>query len=321
MTEDKCIFDIGRISFSRFGSWMVMGRRSENRLILKNVHNRGGALLFLFRPMMDGKPVDYTTTMTAARLTLETEQGKIEFCFESADTLRVRGTGVALDLSCGVPAVAYSESETCTTFNFRSALRRYQLEALAGRSTMRGGYSRENKETPGLLVEAGEDGVWELAIDEYWSTWKRPKRHSFAECLEMVSGEFEAFVKSMPPAPEHLKKAHRLASYVNWATTVKPCGLLKRHTMLMSKKMMTAVWSWDQCFNAMALAGGQDDLAMDQMLLLVDHQDEFGSYPDAIDDIGIHYNYSKPPIHGWAFASMLETMTEEPDTETLKVMY
>jgi glycogen debranching enzyme len=102
---------------------------------------------------------------------------------------------------------------------------------------------------------------------------------------------------------------------------VAPSGLIKRHALLMSKKHMSSLWSWDQCFNAMALAGGQDALAMDQMLVLVDHQDKFGSYPDAINDISIHYNFSKPPVHGWAFGSMLETMQKQPDPETLWIMY
>lgn len=320
MNGGDSIFDIGRIPFSRFGSWMVMVLRSENRLILKNVHNQGETLL-QFRPVLNGEELDYQLTMTPTLLTLETKNGAIEFCFESADTLRVRGTDVNMDLECLIPAVVYSESENYTTFNFRPALRRYQLETLAGTSTIRGLYSRENKETPGMLIETDDNGIWELAIDEFWSTWKRPERRTFDQCLEIVSDEFEAFVNSMPEAPEHLKNAHRLASYINWATTVAPCGLLKRHTLLMSKKIMTRVWSWDQCFNAMVLAGGQDALAMDQMLLLVDHQDEFGSYPDAIDDMGIHYNYSKPPVHGWAFASMLDTMKEQPDSETMRIMY
>jgi len=320
MTNNNSIADLGRAPFSRFGSWMVMGHRSGNRLILKNVHNRGQDL-FLLIPMADGKALDYKLTMAATLLTLETEHGNVEFCFESADTLRVKGTGVSLDMACMIPAVAYSESSAYATFNFRPALRRYQIETLAGRSTMRGRYIRGNKETPGLLVEPGEDGVWELAIDEFWSTWKRPDRKAFARCLETAAVEFEGFVNSMPQAPAYLRKAHRLASYVNWASTVAPCGLFKRHTLLMSKKIMTAVWSWDQCFNAMALAGGQDDLAMDQMLLLVDHQDEVGSYRDAIDDIGIHYNYSKLPVHGWIFASMLETMKEQPNAVTMITMY
>jgi glycogen debranching enzyme len=300
---------------------MVLGHRKKgNRLILRNVHNDGHDL-FLFTPVADGQPLDYALTMTDTVLTLETAQGNVEFCFESADTLRVKGTGVALDVTCLIPAPAYSESANLATFNCRKALRRYQLETLAGKSTLRGRYRRGNQETPGLLVEPGEDGVWEFAMDEYWSTWKRPGRKPFARCQEDTAAAFERFLDSMPQAHAHLGKARRLAAYVNWATTVAPSGLLKRHALLMSKKNMTSLWSWDQCFNAMALAGGQDALAMDQMLVLVDNQDKFGSYPDAINDISIHYNFSKPPVHGWTFGCMLETMKAQPDAGTMRTMY
>ena len=136
MTNNDSLFDPCRAPFSCFGSWMVLGHRSKgNRLILRNVHN-GGEDLFLFTPMVAGQPLEYKLKMTATVLTLETAQGNIEFCFESADTMRVKGTGVALDLTCSIQAVAYSESANYATFNFRKALRRYQIETLAGRSTM-----------------------------------------------------------------------------------------------------------------------------------------------------------------------------------------
>jgi glycogen debranching enzyme len=84
---------------------------------------------------------------------------------------------------------------------------------------------------------------------------------------------------------------------------------------------MCNVWSWDQCFNAMALAEGQPELALDQMLTLVDHQDEFGSYPDSINDITIHFNFSKPPVHGWAFSEILKKMPNRPSPEVMETMY
>lgn len=89
----------------------------------------------------------------------------------------------------------------------------------------------------------------------------------------------------------------------------------------MSKNWMCNVWSWDQCFNAMALAKGQPELALDQMLTLVDHQDEFGSYPDSINDTWMHYNFSKPPVHGWAFGEMLKRMPHPPSAEVMQTMY
>ena len=51
--------------------------------------------------------------------------------------------------------------------------------------------------------------------------------------------------------------AAELAAYVLWSTTVDPGGLLRRLTVLMSKHWMDKVWSWDHCFNALALAASE----------------------------------------------------------------
>jgi glycogen debranching enzyme len=69
---------------------------------------------------------------------------------------------------------------------------------------------------------------------------------------------------------------------------------------------MDQVWSWDHCFNAMALARGNPDLAWDQLMIMADRQDSFGAYPDAVNDEGEHFNYSKPPVHGWTLQYMMK---------------
>ena len=68
----------------------------------------------------------------------------------------------------------------------------------------------------------------------------------------------------------------------------------------MSKHWMDKVWSWDHCFNALALAAGRPELAWDQFQLPFDHQDETGALPDSVTHSEVLYNFVKPPIHGWA---------------------
>jgi glycogen debranching enzyme len=76
--------------------------------------------------------------------------------------------------------------------------------------------------------------------------------------------------------------------------------------MLMSKGTMAQVWSWDHCFNALALAYGHPALAWDQLMMMADHQDANGAYPDAVNDFVLHFNFSKPPVHGWTLHLMRE---------------
>jgi len=70
--------------------------------------------------------------------------------------------------------------------------------------------------------------------------------------------------------------------------------------MLMNKAHMKNVWSWDHCFNAMALSYGHPELAWDQLMLMADMQDENGFMPDSINDGTSSWHHGKPPVHGWA---------------------
>jgi len=117
--------------------------------------------------------------------------------------------------------------------------------------------------------------------------------------------DFERFRLCYPPAPAEYAQAAELAAYVNWASVVSPRGLLKRPAMLMSKNWMTNVWSWDHCFNAMALSYGAPDLAWDQMMVIFDQQQPNGQLPDSINDADVVLNFVKPPVHGWTLRHML----------------
>ena len=49
--------------------------------------------------------------------------------------------------------------------------------------------------------------------------------------------------------------------------------------MYMSKNWMTSVWSWDHCFNAMALCRDHPSLAWDQWMIMADFQDGYWCGP------------------------------------------
>lgn len=101
----------------------------------------------------------------------------------------------------------------------------------------------------------------------------------------------------------------RLTAYVNWSSLVDASGFLKRETMYMSKNWMCSVYSWDHCFNAIALAQRDPALAWDQFMVLFDHQSAAGRLPDSVNDSEVVDNFCKPPIHGWALHKMRERMT------------
>jgi len=83
---------------------------------------------------------------------------------------------------------------------------------------------------------------------------------------------------------------------------------------------MTNVWSWDNCFNAMALVYKNPELAWDQFMLLIDNQDKSGVFPDSLNDKSMMWNFCKPPIHGWSLRWMMER-TDFINKQRLKEVY
>lgn len=335
-------FELTSVPFSYHGSWMSIAiPRGETELFFRNHHNRSNKL-FTIRTIMDGKVVTPTIEARPESLVLSSGTARVEICFEGPDTVRMRGKGLVLQLA-GERIHAYSDGPNLAVFNFRQALRRYQIEALSGKLDLRGAYASEEEDLNNLaerhgnsvldtlaaadkgkqiiFVTPGDDGCWEIAIDEFWSSWRRPARAAFEDCLASSGKNFAAFRDKCPPAPARLQEAHELAAYIDWSCTVNPAGLVKRPTLFMSKNWMNNVWSWDQCYNAMALAKGHPELAMDQMLTLVDHQDEFGAYPDAFNDMDMHFNFSKPPIHGFTFKELLRRLPVRPSATVMETMY
>ena len=76
--------------------------------------------------------------------------------------------------------------------------------------------------------------------------------------------------------------------------------------MYMSNNLFQGIWSWDHCFNALALANVHNELAWDQMMVLFDHQDENGQIPGSVSDSTVRWNFAKPPIHGLFIEKMMK---------------
>lgn len=312
------LFDVAQVPFSTFGSWMSIAiPRDKAELFFRNHHGSANDL-FPLRILVDGEVVTPVVEARPWVLVLSCGEGRVEICFERPGTVRMRGQGLGLQL--GEKALAYSEAPGRVVINCPRT-RRYQVEMLHGSIELRQVVPTQPVFPKIAVVSPAEDGRWELAIDEFWSTWSRPERSPFDDCVASARKAFTAFLETMPGGRPQDKEARELAAYVNWSCTVMPCGLIRRPSVFMSKNWMNNVWSWDQCFNAMALAKGQPELALDQMLTLVDHQDEFGCYPDSVNDLIIHYNFAKPPVHGMTFKEMLGRMPQRPSEDVMETMY
>lgn len=234
-------------------------------------------------------------------------RGKVDLLLLAPGNLRIcaqGGLGLMINVRPVPGNVAYPLEEGLCALNIRSARMRLQVECLEGRQVLDAPWKED---TCGhirvkLLTRDGERGEW--ALDRYTSTWVRPRRRAFEKEAAGLETAFGRFSEAQVAVGKGFEKTRERAALVNWSCLVAPSGRLGREAMLMSKGWMDQVWSWDNCFNAMALAKGLPKLAMDQLMAVVDRQDEHGVYPDALNDVHEHYCFNKPPVWGLALREM-----------------
>ena len=336
----QSLFELSKVPFSSFESWMSISiPLNSTEIYFRNHHIKANDLFSLKMKNAEAylKP---SINAQATNLTLTHDKSSIEICYEGASTIRFKGCNVDFELA-GEAIHAYLDNAQQAVFSCPTAARRYQIDVMTGKLQLSGAYSAveedldnmaahqggvddndiEDREQQVILITPDEFGEWEFAIDEFWSSWVQPERENFQTCKQKAKSNFNQFKDSLPQSCKELSEAHELATYINYSCAVGPTGLIKRPTLFMSKNWMNNVWSWDQCYNAISLASGQPKLAMDQMLTLVDHQDEFGAYPDCFNDVHIQYNFSKPPVHGLAYSEILKRLPAPLDDKTKEVMY
>lgn len=294
------------------------GMDNEAGIFLRNLHGSAGERsIARVVPTYEGKEIPYTYEVTPAEISLKTKQGSICICFANTDTILFSGTGDGLgmkllDLSNGqgynyIHEVPY-EQELFYMMNMFKNNCRYLVSKKQGTLCADQDWHAERTAHCALEIEPEQGGFF-IALEEVATEWRpKPFHYDYAACKAAIEENFVEFYRSMPTVPECYETTREMAAYVNWTSCVKKFGFLTRDAMFMSKNWMTNVWSWDHCFNAMALSYGNPNAAWDQFMIMFDMQDETGVLPDSINDARIVPNFCKPPIHGWALQKMMKQM-------------
>ena len=312
-------FDVREIPFSRRGSWLDLSPvvalhtvRDDLHLV---THQTGMHAVLRLVPERDGVrvPVEFAASPSVLAWT---EDGipLAEAVFEGLDTLRLRGVGVELRMADAAEVLTpftgtylfEDPIDGAAVFTSYESGRRYRISSLRGELRIEGSEALGESERA-VVAYGGADGGWEIVIEEFEAA-RHPYRPSseFEQSSEEVAAEFAEFADTIAGWRDASTPAAELAAYVLWSATVSPRGFLRRESVLMSKHWMDKVWSWDHCFNALAITPGDPALAIDQFLTPFDHQDDSGAMPDSVTHSEILYNFVKPPIHGWALAKLRE---------------
>ncbi|MFE2068098.1 amylo-alpha-1,6-glucosidase [Streptomyces sp. NPDC059467] len=330
-------FSLDDIPFSTHGSWFgispVLAEKQRSDDLHLVSHQNGMHAVLQFVPVHPTSLQRYEARAAAipSLLTWTTREGRqIGLAYESPHTVRVRGTGAGLRIS----AAAETLTPFSGTYFFRDPVdggyvftsyetgRRYRVTVLSGTVGEVRGSQALGRAERGLTVTAEAGGTWEAAVEEL-DTARAPYTTgaTFDEVVAAAARSFTDFVDAVAPWRSAGTPAAELAAYVLWSATVEPAGLVTRHATLMSKHWMDKVWSWDHCFNALALAPGVPALAWDQYLLPFDHQDASGALPDSVTHSEVLYNFVKPPIHGWSLGRLRRRLPRPPGRTELADTY
>ncbi|MFY1620374.1 amylo-alpha-1,6-glucosidase [Micromonospora sp. WMMD736] len=321
-------FAIQDIPFSYRGSWLNISPVVAEKTYADDLHlvsHQTG-----LHPVLRLRPdaPDATVVATPALLTWRAGPGRVEAVFDGPDTLRIRGRQLGLRIAAAADTLTpFSGSylyrdpvDGSYVFTSYETGRRYRVTVLTG--ALRRADGVEALGTADRSLDLAADEPWEIAVEEY-ATARRPYATAvpFDQVCHQRSAEFAAFVDAVAPWRGEDTPAAELAAYVLWSATVDPAGFVTRPAVLMSKHWMDKVWSWDHCFNAIALAAGEPELAWHQFHLPFDHQDAAGALPDSVTHSEVLHNYVKPPIHGWALRQLRRRLPHPPDRTALAQTY
>jgi glycogen debranching enzyme len=301
-------FDIREIPFSVRGSWLnlspVVALHTHADGVHLVSHRNGMHAVLRCEPLTTG---DVDWVADAATFAWRGADGAVAATFDGLRTLRLRGEGLGLRLADAAGGLTpftgtylfTDPVDGSAVFTSYETGRRYRVAMLAG------GLVVEGDEALGVADRAvvlGADGEsWEATLEEIDSAAVPfVATRTFDEAVAANALTFTTYVDAIAPWRSERTPAAALAAYVLWSATVAPEGLATRESVLMSMHWMDKLWSWDHCFNALALAAGEPDAALDQFLAPFDHQDATGAIPDSVTHSEVLYNFVKPPIHGWA---------------------
>lgn len=294
---------------------MFNGMPIEEGLYFRSIHGSSKtSMVAMMKPLTGNKKCEYTTGVTPYKMTINTKDAQTEVTFYDAKTVLLCGNvPITFDFMSEnrpytylVPQDVNNEYWMADCYGENC---RYMIHAQSGQITVDQDWSGCNAKKSNLTISAGNDEKYLIVIEEFLENWEKSDRvYDFDKTVERCKETFTSFKELMPEIPAKYDDLAEVAAYVNWESLVAPYGFLKREAMLMSKNWMCNVWSWDHCFNALALAYKAPRMAWDQFMIMFDFQTAIGCLPDSVNDSKIIHNYCKPPIYGWMLRKMMQIM-------------
>jgi glycogen debranching enzyme len=306
----KSVVDLKNIPFSRFGSYFVISDMKD-KLYIRDVRRGDLEPGIIFEMIIPGEKTDYQILGDETELILDFDSGNVHLIMPDLNTLRIKTIGMTLQLV--MPPSKYDNHyrnpsgyhEICSYAHER----RFGIHNHVGEFDV-----STDKNCITIAIEPNSD----IVLEGYKVSSSYNSMEPYEVVLDSVKKHFDSWVAQLAKKDNHVS---RLAAYITWSNMVHDEGQLKRYAMYMSMNWMTNIWSWDNCFGAIALAKENPELAYDQYIFFKELQDASGMLPDYANTVYASYASAKPPIYGWAYRYMMQRNDAFKDVDRLKEVY
>lgn len=227
---------------------------------------------------------EFDAAIEHAGLTLTGASLRVECCFAGPEALLFRGNGsVTLDFLAETGAYDYlyaveADSHLLWMANCYKNNKQYLIRVEQGTAEPDQCWQESTALYARFRISGAPDFLFEIReIACEWDPLQPPP--DFDRSKAETERDYLAFEVGLPESAPCFQELLHQALFINWSSLVRPEGFLKRESMYMSKNWMTNVWSWDHCFNAMALCRDHPSLAWDQWMIMADFQDGYWRGP------------------------------------------
>ncbi|HHY83524.1 MAG TPA: hypothetical protein GX505_12745 [Clostridiales bacterium] len=313
--------DISKIPFSRYGSFLSITKENNDGLLairnIKRIWDEVETFYLSFKA--SGKEVSYRMEADPSCINVYSDKGSAVIYLKGREEIVIvtRSLEIVLHAAEKQGVFAYRSGDSRYSYLLYLSDSFADLGILQGIGEedfvqeIRNNRQTQTRSTVNILPVNGCAMIHlrisdlEKPYDMQGIDWKKD--------ITEIEEQWNQFLAKLPPVNDKWREAAELAWYNMWASYVPAGGNFKYDAMLMSKGYMSAVWSWDHCFNAMALAKSDLKAALEQFFLMFELQDPYGKIPDLITGTRISWVYTKPPVHGWCFMKLIQGCDVEPD--------
>lgn len=261
--------------------------------------------LFAIRAIYNGEEVPYSVSADFSTIRIKSLYGYTEFCIAEDNLLRIRGEGIALQLTA-TPVhheSAKPEENGCFEVDFGGMNEKFLMIPVKGSLDVDAPYRYLEFGVKSVKIQflppEGET-VFEGAIQRFCSNIKpRKDFEPFESCVSTVQKDFEDWCKKLPDVPDKYHEVFLQTAYMIWSNVMQLRGSDSPEMICVDRSNNAAAFSWQQSYQAV-VHSKDIQFAWKLLLSIFQYQDEAGQLPDSVNDCIAAYQTCKAPIQGLA---------------------